>query len=180
MHAEQLIFTEANLRTLLSHLPAVFAVGTTSLRALESLYWYGVKLLKSPQASFASPSEQQSTMPKEEWMAFWIEKLYPYQWESEKLPTAGEAVGAVLAMMQKAGQPEIVGETEILLVPGYEFRIVKGLVTNYHLPGTTLMLLVAAFVGDDWRKIYQEALSNDYRFLSYGDSSLLIPKPGDN
>jgi S-adenosylmethionine:tRNA ribosyltransferase-isomerase len=168
MHAEQLIFTEANVRTLLRHLPQVFAVGTTSMRALESLYWYGVKLwvekngLNVPDLPFRGK-------------VFRIEKLYPYQFEGHQIPTAREAVEAVLTEMQEQSRTEIAGETEILMAPGYTFRIVKGLVTNYHLPGTTLMLLVAAFIGEDWRRVYQEALDQDYRFLSYGDSSLLIP-----
>jgi S-adenosylmethionine:tRNA ribosyltransferase-isomerase len=77
--------------------------------------------------------------------------------------------------MLSAGLEELVGETEILIVPGYRFRVCKGLITNYHQPGSTLILLIAAFVGEDWRRIYQEALDKGYRFLSYGDSSLLLP-----
>jgi S-adenosylmethionine:tRNA ribosyltransferase-isomerase len=168
MHAEQLIFTEANVQSLLRHLPRVFAVGTTSMRALESLYWYGVKL-------WVEKSRLIVPEPPYRGKEFRIEKLYPYQFEGCPLPTAREALEAVLGEMQARGRTEIAGETEILMAPGYTFRIVKGLVTNYHLPGTTLMLLVAAFIGEDWRRVYQEALSQDYRFLSYGDSSLLIP-----
>jgi S-adenosylmethionine:tRNA ribosyltransferase-isomerase len=168
MHAEQLIFSEANLGTLLQHLPQVFAVGTTSMRALESLYWYGVKLWVEKNGLIV---QNLSSSGKE----LRIAKLYPYQFDGCVIPTAREAIELVLAEMQERGVKEIVGETEILMAPGYIFRVVKGLVTNYHLPGTTLILLVAAFIGEDWRRVYQEALSQDYRFLSYGDSSLLIP-----
>jgi len=167
MHAEQLVFTEANLRSLLAHLPQVFAVGTTSMRALESLYWYGVKLwAEKTQISLEPPYRGKN---------FCIPKLFPYQFEGYALPSASESVALVLEEMQQDGRSEIIGETEILMAPGYTFQIVKGLVTNYHLPGTTLILLVAAFIGEDWRRVYREALDHQYRFLSYGDSSLLIP-----
>ncbi|MES2730491.1 MAG: S-adenosylmethionine:tRNA ribosyltransferase-isomerase [Bacteroidota bacterium] len=163
MHSEQIVFTKNNLQTLLAHLPQVFAVGTTSLRALESIYWFGIKLLAEKDRNTSSLIE------------FKIDKLFPYQFEEATLPSAPAAIQAVLAYMQAHGWQQIVGETEILMVPGYRFNVGKGLVTNYHLPGTTLMLLVAAFIGNDWRRVYQEALANNYRFLSYGDSSLLIP-----
>jgi S-adenosylmethionine:tRNA ribosyltransferase-isomerase len=167
MHAEQLVFTEANLRALLTHLPQVFAVGTTSMRALESLYWYGVKLWAQKTQVILEPPYRGKD--------FRIPKLFPYQFEGYTLPSTSESIALVLEEMQQDGRSEIIGETEILMAPGYTFRIVKGLVTNYHLPGTTLILLVAAFIGEDWRWVYQEALDHQYRFLSYGDSSLLIP-----
>ena len=78
--------------------------------------------------------------------------------------------------MEKRGLSQITGSTEIFLFPGYQFSVCDGLITNFHQPGSTLMLLVAAFIGEDWQKVYNEALANDYRFLSYGDSSLLIPR----
>jgi S-adenosylmethionine:tRNA ribosyltransferase-isomerase len=158
MHAEQIVFTRGNLERLAGHAGHVIAVGTTSLRALESLYWYGVKLLKGQ----AGPH-------------LFVEKLYPYAHDPASLPPAGEVFGAVARYMADAGLEELIGETEILIVPGYPFRVCRGLVTNYHQPGSTLILLVAAFVGDDWRRIYGEALAAGYRFLSYGDSSLLLP-----
>ena len=77
--------------------------------------------------------------------------------------------------MNKMNLEKIQGETQIFIIPGYDFKVCNGLITNFHMPGSTLMLLVAAFVGDDWKRIYDEALNNDYRFLSYGDSSLLLP-----
>ena len=86
-----------------------------------------------------------------------------------------ESMQVVQNKMDKLGVDELVGTTEIFIFPGYQFRVVNGLITNFHQPNSTLILLVAAFVGDDWRKVYNEALASDYRFLSYGDSSLLIP-----
>jgi S-adenosylmethionine:tRNA ribosyltransferase-isomerase len=140
---------------LLQSVDRIVPVGTTSLRSLESLYWYGVKLSRKETTNFN------------------IEKLYPYPWKEEELPSAQEALQAIADYMDAAGLEEIVGETEIFIFPGYRFRLCRGIITNYHQPGSTLILLVAAFVGNDWKKIYSEALANDYRFLSYGDSSLL-------
>jgi S-adenosylmethionine:tRNA ribosyltransferase-isomerase len=155
MHSEQVVFTRALIRELLQSVDRIVPVGTTSLRSLESLYWYGVKLSRKETTNFN------------------IEKLYPYPWKEEELPSAQEALQAIADYMDAAGLEEIVGETEIFIFPGYRFRLCRGIITNYHQPGSTLILLVAAFVGNDWKKIYSEALANDYRFLSYGDSSLL-------
>ena len=155
MHAEQVVYTRELIENLLQRIDTIIAVGTTSLRSLESLYWYGVKLLR-----------QETT-------EFWIEKLYPYPFAPASLPSAPEALTAILTYMDEKGLTQLVGETEIFIFPGYPFRLCRGLITNSHQPGSTLSLLVAAFVGEDWKKIYQEAFAHDYRFLSYGDSSLL-------
>jgi S-adenosylmethionine:tRNA ribosyltransferase-isomerase len=136
-------------------LNAIVPVGTTSLRSLESLYWYGVKLFRKETTEFR------------------IEKLYPYPFEEDELPTPSETLNAIAAYMDAENLDHIVGETEIFIFPGYRFRLCRGIITNYHQPGSTLILLVAAFVGKDWEMIYSEALSKGYRFLSYGDSSLL-------
>jgi S-adenosylmethionine:tRNA ribosyltransferase-isomerase len=154
MHNEQLVFTKEAIQGLIENIDSLIPVGTTSMRSLESLYWYGVKLIQNPDSEF------------------FIEKLFPY--EDQILPTSKEALEAVLAKFD--GQNTLVGQTEILIFPGYEFKLCKGLVTNFHQPQSTLLLLVAALVGEPtWKEIYQEALQNDYRFLSFGDSSLLIP-----
>ena len=155
MHSEQVVYTRSLVESLVRKADKIIPVGTTSMRSLESLYWYGVKLLR------------------EENVEFWIEKLYPYQCSDAELPSARTSLMAVLHFMEKQNLAEITGETEIFIFPGYRFQLCKGLITNYHQPGSTLILLVAAFVGDDWKKIYQEALAEGYRFLSYGDSSLL-------
>ena len=129
------------------------AVGTTSMRTLESLYWFGVALLNGRDT-------------------FYIKKEDPYVLAPVNKV---EALAAVLNYMDAHQLSVLGGQTEVFLYPGYDFRMCQGLITNYHMPNSTLILLVAAFIGEDWRKVYQEALDNDYRFLSYGDSSLLIP-----
>lgn len=158
MHNEQLVFSRKNIETLLQNIGNIIPVGTTSMRALESLYWYGVKLLTE----------------KDQNPDFFIEKLYPYQYGNNSA-TAEDALHAILNRMIEDQVEEITGETEIFIFPGYVFKLCKGIVTNYHQPESTLILLIAALIGEDWRKIYREALEKDYRFLSYGDSSLLLP-----
>lgn len=155
MHREQILISLENLAALQTN-SHVVAVGTTSMRTLESLYWYGVKLAHDPEAEF------------------FIEKLYPYG--DQPTISLHESLAHIQNYMTRKGIDRLVGYTEIFIFPGYSFRICRGLVTNFHLPGSTLILLVAAFVGEDWRKIYDEALAHNYRFLSYGDSSLLVPK----
>lgn len=154
MHAEQMAVSRQNIENLIRH-PAVIAVGTTSARTLESLYWYGVQLAERPEADFVVGQRQ------------------PYEAALDLSVT--EAMQQVLAKMERDGLDTLTGETSIYLVPGYRYRVVRGLITNFHQPASTLMLLVAALIGEDWRKVYAEALGHDYRFLSYGDSSLLIP-----
>jgi len=158
MHSEQVVFTRQLINDLLRSVKTIVPVGTTSLRSLESLYWFGVKLFRS------------------ETTVFQIEKLYPYPFEESDLPTAEQSLLAIAKFMDDEKLDHIVGETEIFIFPGYQFRLCKGLITNYHQPGSTLILLVAALVGEDWTRIYEEALKEGYRFLSYGDSSLLWNK----
>ncbi len=154
MHNEQVVITDSLIKKLLNK-SKVFPVGTTSMRTLESIYWYGVKIALGDDE-------------------FNIAKMMPYYANKENI-SLEESLNNVLSVMEKKGVSRLLGNTEIFIFPGYEFKICKGLITNFHLPSSTLILLVAAFVGSDWRKIYDEALANDYRFLSYGDSSLLIP-----
>lgn len=156
MQKEQLVVHRRNVQALLEA-KQVLAVGTTAMRTLESLYWYGCMLCEDPSAPF------------------FVQKLHPYQTKITK--TRQEAFEAVLARMNSLKTDVLVGETEIFIFPSYDFKVCDALITNFHLPSTTLVLLVAAFVGEDWRKIYEAALNSDYRFLSFGDSSLLIPKP---
>jgi len=152
MHNEQIWIDQENIENLLNA-EKVIAVGTTSMRSLESLYWYGVKILNGDTN-------------------FFKDKSGPYQF---KPVDKKDALEAVLRKMKSEGISRIGGHTEIFIYPGYQFQICEGLVTNYHLPSSTLILLVAAFIGADWEKVYDQALTNNYRFLSYGDSSLLIP-----
>ena len=155
MHNEQVVFTKKNIENLLANLGIIIPVGTTSMRTLESIYWFGVKFLKGDNNPLL------------------IEKLYPYQ--HENLPSTEESLQAILKEMEKKKVQEITAETEIFIFPSYQFKLCKGIITNYHQPESTLILLIAALIGEDWRKVYDEAMSKDYRFLSYGDSSLLLP-----
>jgi S-adenosylmethionine:tRNA ribosyltransferase-isomerase len=154
MHEEQIVVTRENLENMLTREKFIVAVGTTSMRTLESVYWYGAKLLSDPESEFNIGQQDAYTLPA---------------------PSRDEAIQAVLRVMDKKESDHLTGETSIYIKPGYAFKICQGLITNFHQPGSTLLLLVAAFVGNDWRKVYEEALKNDYRFLSYGDSSLLLP-----
>ena len=155
MHSEQIIVTKDNLSSLLAG-EYIIAVGTTALRTLESTYWFGVQLLRSTKTEFH------------------IDKLAPYAYQNQDLPSVNKAIKQVLEHMQNKNLDSIEGDTEIYIMPGYEFKVCQGLITNFHQPGSTLILLVAAFIGEDWRKIYNTALNNEYRFLSYGDSTLLL------
>ena len=160
MHCEQIVVTKENIKSIIDS-KKVASVGTTSMRTLESLYWYGTKIL-------LNKNEENNT-------TFLIEKLEPYSYDSEtKLPSKKESFEAILKYMNDSKQKKLTGETEIFILPSYTFRVCDALITNFHMPETTLILLVAAFIGEDWKKIYQTALDNDYRFLSYGDSSLLF------
>ena len=156
MHNAQIIITQKNIESLLQPNQFVLPVGTTSMRTLESVYWFGCKLLKDPNAPFDITQDE------------------PFRY-GEKLPPKNEALKAVLKCMHANNTDQLAGSTSIFILPGYSFKICNGLVTNFHQPGSTLMLLVAAFIGDGWKEIYKQAMENDYRFLSYGDSSLLIP-----
>ncbi len=131
-------------------------VGTTSMRTLESLYWIGAKLVANGEMAV----------------------LDLQQWDCYTLPAISleESMAALLAYAEGRGTHRLQGKTALLIAPGYELRVCCGLITNFHLPKSTLMLLVAAVVGSDWRRIYNCALDNDFKFLSYGDSSLLLAR----
>lgn len=154
MHSEQILITRQAIEKILDHKGKIVAVGTTSVRTLESLYWYGVKILE------------------EKGEDFFIEKLFPYQARAST-PTVHKTLEAVLEVMKNKKSKTLIGTTEIFIFPGYQFKVVSGLITNFHQPGSTLVLLIATILGENWKKVYQEALDKDYRFLSYGDSSLL-------
>ncbi len=155
MHAEQIMIKRETVESLLNEDQTIVAVGTTSMRTLESLYWYGVKLLLDASSNFIIGKMDAYTLPN----SF----------------TKRQSLETILTKMKNEKAMFITGETSIYIMPGYSFKIGEGLITNFHQPSSTLMLLVASFIGDDWRKVYQQALENGYRFLSYGDSSLLLP-----
>jgi S-adenosylmethionine:tRNA ribosyltransferase-isomerase len=155
MHSEQVIVRRSTIEALLQLDRLVVAVGTTSMRTLESLYWFGVALLRNPDAAFV------------------IEQSTAFEAPTQ-LPSKQEALQAVMDCLERRQWTELFGSTQIYITPGYTFRICEGLITNFHQPGSTLMLLVAAFTGGQaWRDIYSTAMAEGYRFLSYGDSSLL-------
>ncbi|MGV3596229.1 MAG: S-adenosylmethionine:tRNA ribosyltransferase-isomerase [Bacteroidota bacterium] len=155
MHREQVVYSRQNIENILKHHAHIIPVGTTSMRTLESIYWYGVKLLTDNNKEFL------------------VDKLAPYI--SPLHISVEESMQVVLDFMQQNNLQQLIGETELLIAPGYEFKVCKGLVTNFHQPASTLLLLVDALVNGNWKTIYNQALENNYRFLSYGDSSLLLP-----
>ncbi|WP_163711216.1 S-adenosylmethionine:tRNA ribosyltransferase-isomerase [Mangrovibacterium lignilyticum] len=159
MHAEQLVVRRDLVEKLLSHQGRLIAVGTTSIRTLESLYWLGVKLVHKPDSAL-------NELDIEQWL--------PY--ENEQQVSKEESLQAILNYMEKHQSQTIGAHTKIIIVPGYRFRIVEGMITNFHQPQSTLLLLISAFIGDDWKRVYEHALANDYRFLSYGDSNLYLKK----
>ena len=158
MHLEFISADEALIRDLMAYEGRITAVGTTSVRTLESLYWFGVHLLETKFAE----------------SAWTLDQWYPYQSHSEY--SMQEALQAILDDLQQRGENVFTASTRLLIAPGYTFRVVSDIITNFHQPQSTLLLLVSAYVGEDWRKIYDYALQNDFRFLSYGDSSLLQVK----
>jgi len=160
MHREQLIFTRELIQTLKAHQGPYIPVGTTALRALESLYWSGVWLKENKTLA-----DGVLVIPKE----------FAYEMREKTISTE-ESLDAVLQYMEANKQSHWVAETEILIMPGYTLHFCDGIITNFHQPKSTLLVLIAALIGDDWKKVYDMALANDYRFLSYGDSSLLFKK----
>lgn len=159
MHEETLyveLSTLKNIATCLSAKNTLVVVGTTSMRTLESLFWHGVKILLNKAAKEVE-----------------IKQWDAYELDAGEI-TSYQAITAIIHSMEKNNEYVLVGSTQIILAPGYQFRLVDALITNFHQPENTLILLIAAFVGKDWRVIYEHALANNYRFLSYGDSSLLF------
>ena len=159
MHAEQVYISRSILERLLKQQGSpVIPVGTTSMRSLESIYWLGAKVLSQPEL----PTQE---LHVSQWQAY----------ESINPPTATQALEALLHYLDRHSTDHLHASTQIIIAPGYTFRMCHGLVTNFHQPESTLLLLVSALISEDWRKVYQHALAHDYRFLSYGDSSLLLP-----
>jgi len=153
MHSEQMVVSRMAIENILES-KKVIAVGTTSMRTLESLFWYGVRLINGNSA-------------------FKIEKLEIYQ--EGTLPSRKESFQAILDHMIENKLDTLHGETEIFIMGDYPFMVCDGLITNFHQPGSTLLMLVNSFLNGNWKSVYDHALKNGYRFLSYGDSSLLIP-----
>lgn len=158
MHTEFISVRRSSIERIQKDLGKIIAVGTTSVRTLESLYYIGVKLASHPDAT----SEE---LVVNQWM--------PYEAENNRIPVA-EALQHILDYLDRHQADKLVTATQIIIAPGYEFKVVRGIITNFHQPKSTLLLLISAFVKGNWRTIYDYALSHDFRFLSYGDSSLLL------
>lgn len=160
MHSEWIDVDRQTITQLLNNAGAIIAVGTTSLRTIESLYWMGVKTIQHPGIT--------------------MEQLPIQQWEVYEQPladtayTVTEGLQSLLQWMERNDLERVFTFTQILIAPGYRYRMAKAIVTNFHQPQSTLLLLIAAAVGNEWKKIYDYAMKNDFRFLSYGDGSLLF------
>jgi len=158
MHVEPVHVTSDNLRRLIAHNgKPVVAVGTTTVRTLESLYWFGIQLHHNPG----------------------LDHMHIRQWDPYELPADGipfaDAYGNILCWMERQGTDRLDGATQLMIAPGYKYRVINGLVTNFHQPKSTLLLLVSALIGDRWHECYRYALDHSFRFLSYGDSCLFLP-----
>ena len=158
MHTEYISVRRSTIKRVMQNFGKIIAVGTTSVRTLESLYYIGVTLATHPDAT----SEE---LVVRQWM--------PYEDANNRL-TPTEALQNILDYLDKHQLNTLITATQIIIAPGYEFKVVKGIVTNFHQPKSTLLLLISAFVKGDWKNIYDYALGHDFRFLSYGDSSLLL------
>ena len=160
MHTEFITVERETIERLLNNHDKLIVVGTTSLRTVESLYYIGRKLHLHPEAS----SEELS-----------VKQWEPYD-EAGDAVSPTQALQNILSYLDRQGQDRLIADTQIIIVPGYRFQYADAIITNFHQPQSTLLLLIAAFVGDDWEKIYEYALHHDYRFLSNGDSSILWKK----
>ena len=153
MHREPFVVTLSFLEDLLANKGNVIAVGTTSVRTLESLYYIGVSCIEK-----GIPSDV------DQWDPYIREYTYSLE----------ESISAIIKYLRDNGKDELSQGTRIIIVPGFRFRIVDVLVTNFHQPQSTLLLLISAFLDGNWKEIYDYALGHDFRFLSYGDSSVLF------
>ena len=155
MHQEQVVITKDFLKLILTERKKVIAVGTTSVRSLESMYWLGLTLKRT------------GFLPEK------VSQWEPYSYREDEF-SSKEILQELLRHLEKNNLNELHFETSIIIVPGYRFKIIQGMVTNFHQPQSTLLLLIAAFLGEEWKRIYEHALHNEYRFLSYGDACLFL------
>ncbi|MFP4367315.1 MAG: S-adenosylmethionine:tRNA ribosyltransferase-isomerase [Bacteroidales bacterium] len=158
MHTEHFSVNIETLEKIKKQSGNITAVGTTSARTLETIYWLGVKQLHLRGESLSS--------------------TFLSQWEANELPgkiPVSLAIDTLIKMLERENKGHIDAKTQLMIIPGYEFKVVNKLITNFHQPRSTLLLLISAFIGKDWLKVYRYAMENNFRFLSYGDSSLLIP-----
>ena len=162
MHAELVMVSLEFLENWAAKEYLPIAVGTTSTRSMETIYWLGVKIISGESLSPEGTEFR--------------------QWDNESLPEdilLNDSLKALIGWCKESNLDQLRFTTSLMIVPGYRFRSIRGLITNFHQPGSTLLLLIAALIGEDWRELYQSALDQSYRFLSYGDSSLLLPGSPD-
>ena len=158
MHVEKIEISRSNIECILNHLGhTVIPVGTTTVRTIESVYWFGVKLSRNSKLD-----------------AMHVMQWDPYELESLSVSTE-HAYRNVLQWMEEQGIEQLEGDTQLMIAPGYRYHVISGLITNFHQPKSTLLLLVSALVGDAWKECYRYALDHQFRFLSYGDSCLFLP-----
>jgi S-adenosylmethionine:tRNA ribosyltransferase-isomerase len=158
MHAEFIEVSKATLKQLINNIDNIIATGTTSLRTLESLYWLGIQINRNTGSS-----------------QLMVNQWEPYEIESNL--SAKDALLALLTWMEENKTDRLLAKTQIIIAPGYKPRMAKALITNFHQPQSTLLLLVAALIGDKWKEVYDYALQHNFRFLSYGDGCLLWISP---
>lgn len=157
MHVEKIEIARNNIKCILDHMgQPIIPVGTTSVRTIESVYWFGVKLSRNPDLECMS-----------------VLQWDPYELAESAIP-ATDAYRNVLSWMDRQGTDYLEGDTQLMIAPGYRYHVISGLITNFHQPKSTLLLLVSALIGDAWRDCYQYALDHGFRFLSYGDSCLFL------
>src|SRR5665647_1128312 len=156
MHTEHFYVNKEMIDRMIAHQEKVIAVGTTTVRTLESLYWIGRKIALNPQIT-----------PDQLWVTQWE----PYQDEVHNIG-AKMALSAISTWLTGRNLTALDTATQIMILPGYKFRIIDGLMTNFHQPKSTLLLLISAILGEEWKRVYAHALANGYRFLSYGDANL--------
>jgi S-adenosylmethionine:tRNA ribosyltransferase-isomerase len=162
MHSEFIDVSKQTIEHIISKLDnAIIPVGTTSLRTIESLYWLGVKSMSNKQKTIG---KMEHTIELQQWEVYDM---------SEQNISAKDALQSLLNWMEKNKMERLVTKTSIIIAPGYKPRIAKALITNFHQPQSTLLLLIAALIGNDWKKVYAYAMQNNFRFLSYGDGCLL-------
>lgn len=155
MHSERIVISKASIKDLITHSHSIITVGTTSLRSLESLHWLAVKMMTKKNTSLR----------------------FIDQTDSYKLPqdiSFKEACEFILELLESEKEDKIDFHSGLFIMPGYNYKSIRGIITNFHQPKSTLLSLVSAWIGEDWRKVYDYAMKNDFRFLSYGDSSLLL------
>lgn len=158
MHVEKIEISRSNIECILNHLGhTIIPVGTTTVRTIESVYWFGVKLSRNSKLD-----------------AMHVMQWDPYELESLNVSTE-QAYKNVLQWMDEQGIEQLEGDTQLMIAPGYRYHVISGLITNFHQPKSTLLLLVSALVGDAWKECYRYALDHQFRFLSYGDSCLFLP-----